>query len=88
MKNFQMKNFQMKIKYFLQMKQFKAASKCKKQFHFQQIKAKNLFSCHIFETHAYTLWQAGCRAGWMGHAGWGRLVSGLTKSAIKISGNA
>ena len=54
MKNFQMKNFQMKIKYFLQMKQFKATSKCKKQFHFQQMKAKNLFSCHIFETHAYT----------------------------------
>ena len=55
------------------MKQFKSTSKCKKQFHFQKKNFINeskkfIFMSH-FETHAYTLWQAGCRAGWMGKAG-------------------
>ena len=74
-----MKNFQMKNKIILTNETVQSNySNVRNNSTFKrkilQMKAKNLFSCHIFETHAYnrarahliyTLWQAGSRAGWM-----------------------
>ena len=87
-----MKNFQMKNKIILTNETVQSNySNVRNNSTFKrkilQMKAKNLFSCHIFETHAYNRARAPyiyARAGCIS----GRLVSGLIKSAIKISGNA
>ena len=86
-----MKNFQMKNKIILTNETVQSNySNVRNNSTFKrkilQMKAKNLFSCHIFETHAYN--RARARSIYIQAITLGQAGFGLIKSAIKISGNA